>query len=102
MQLVDQAIARLSCQVPQERLARLLAPAIKTNLLALERPHPSPMRRFGWRKRLACQNKSKAGFTNATIAHQYNFGICVVDRRYRRRSTEYGSNVQVPDADNRV
>jgi hypothetical protein len=84
MQLVNDTVAGLAGEVPQQRFARSSALARHLVFRGAERPDLPPRRRVGCLKRAAAENKAEAGLADAGVPHQHDLCVHVVNSaRYR-------------------
>lgn len=93
-ELMNQALPGLTGQVPQQDLADFFVPPPGFDFSMIKVPDMPGMRRFGWRKGLACENQGQSAFADACIAHEHHFGVGVVDRGGRRGGQQCCAQMQ--------
>src|SRR5262245_4814826 len=84
MQLVNNSIAWLTGEVPQQRLTG--PPAFARDLVfrGAERPYLAARRRVRCLKRPAAQNEAETCLAHPGVSNQHDLGVHIVDRaRYR-------------------
>lgn len=99
VELVDQPIARLPGEVPEQRLPGLPEPVGPVDILAPERPDPPPVGRLGRLERLPREDHPQARLPHAAVPQQDDLGVRVMDRLGGVGSREH-VEIQVPDPDN--
>src|SRR5262249_32032555 len=98
LDLVDQPIARLAGQVPEQALPGDGAASRARGLDTLEGEHAAAVGGFGGLEAVAREGACEAGFSDARIAYQDDLGVLVAHRGVEGTLAQEGRLVDVPDA----
>jgi hypothetical protein len=83
MQLVNDAVAGLAGEIPQQRLACSPAFAGQLFFRGAERPNLPPRRRIRRSKGPPAENEAEAGLSDARVSHQDHLRVHIVNAARR-------------------